>query len=55
MHFASNCGFQSLMVGSGVNTPKEVQQIIEEGDPKKKILVPDTYLPSLGHMLEFLC
>ncbi|KAH8349631.1 hypothetical protein KR084_002832 [Drosophila pseudotakahashii] len=55
IHFAANCGFQSLMVGSGVNTLKEVHKIIEEGDPKKKVLIPDTYLPSLGHLLEFLC
>ncbi|XP_017000859.2 chronophin [Drosophila takahashii] len=55
IHFSANCGFQSLMVGSGVNTLKEVHKIIEEGDPKKKVLIPDTYLPSFGHLLEFLC
>ncbi|XP_037720756.1 glycerol-3-phosphate phosphatase [Drosophila subpulchrella] len=55
IHFSANCGFQSLMVGTGVNSLKEVHKIIEEGDPKKKVLVPDTYLPSFGHLLEFLC
>ncbi|XP_017057743.1 chronophin [Drosophila ficusphila] len=55
IHFSANCGFQSLMVGSGVNSLKDVQKILEEGDPKQMNLVPDTYLPSLGHLQEFLC
>ncbi|KAI8038979.1 hypothetical protein M5D96_007689 [Drosophila gunungcola] len=55
IRFSANCKFQSLMVGSGVNSLKDVQKIVEEGDPKKMDLVPDTYLPSLGHLLEFLC
>ncbi|XP_017126816.1 pyridoxal phosphate phosphatase [Drosophila elegans] len=54
IRFSANCKFQSLMVGSGVNSLKDVQKIVEEGDPKKMDLVPDTYLPSFGHLMEFL-
>ncbi|EDW73576.1 uncharacterized protein Dwil_GK17623 [Drosophila willistoni] len=53
--FAHNCGFQSLFVGTGVNTLKDVQKICEDGDEKKLIMIPDTYLPSLADLQEFLC
>ncbi|KAH8235174.1 hypothetical protein KR032_009632 [Drosophila birchii] len=52
--FAKYCGFQSLHVGTGVNSRKDVVKIIDEDDPKKMDLVPDTYLPSFGLLLEFL-
>ncbi|XP_020809720.1 phosphoglycolate phosphatase 1B, chloroplastic [Drosophila serrata] len=52
--FAKNCGFQSLFVGTGVNSRKDVAKIIDENDPQKMDRVPDTYLPSFGHLLEFL-
>ncbi|KAH8380516.1 hypothetical protein KR009_011172 [Drosophila setifemur] len=54
MQFANNCGFQSLLVGTGVNSLKDAQKILEDGDEKKMGLVPDTYLPSFGHLREFL-
>ncbi|XP_017022892.1 uncharacterized protein [Drosophila kikkawai] len=53
--FAKNCGFQSLLVGTGVNSRKDVAKIVDEGDPQKMDQVPDTYLPSFGHLREFLC
>ncbi|XP_022208343.2 glycerol-3-phosphate phosphatase isoform X2 [Drosophila obscura] len=53
--FASNCGFQSLLVGTGVSSLKDVRQI-RNGEEQNKIeMLPDTYLPSLGHLQEFLC
>ncbi|KAH8296740.1 hypothetical protein KR054_010665 [Drosophila jambulina] len=52
--FAKNCGFHSLFVGTGVNSRKDVEKIIDANNPEKMDLVPDTYLPSFGHLLEFL-
>ncbi|KAH8262030.1 hypothetical protein KR038_005953 [Drosophila bunnanda] len=52
--FAKNCGFQSLFVGTGVNSRKDVAKIIDDNDPQEMDQVPDTYLPSFGHLLEFL-
>ncbi|XP_017077647.1 pyridoxal phosphate phosphatase [Drosophila eugracilis] len=53
--FANICGFQSLLVDPDNKSFKEAEKIIKEGNEKKMILVPDTYLPSLGSFLEFLC
>ncbi|EDW38796.1 GL13742 [Drosophila persimilis] len=53
--FASNCGFQSLFVGTGVSILKEVRQICNDEGHSKVDMIPDTYLPSLGHLREFLC
>ncbi|XP_068146914.1 chronophin [Drosophila tropicalis] len=52
---AHNCGFQSLFVGSGVNSLEDVNELQESGDEKKMVLVPDTYVPSLAHLQEYLC
>ncbi|EDV39856.1 uncharacterized protein Dana_GF10231 [Drosophila ananassae] len=54
MKFAHNCGFHSLLVGTGVHSFEDAQKIKDSGDKKKKSFIPDTYLPSFGHLLEFL-
>ncbi|KAH8398840.1 hypothetical protein KR222_008604 [Zaprionus bogoriensis] len=53
--FAHNNGFQSLLVGSGVNSLKDVERLRNSGNDKLKNQIPDAYLPSLVHLLEFLC
>ncbi|EDW35950.1 GL17529 [Drosophila persimilis] len=53
--FANNCGFKSLLVGSGAGSLEEAQQLKMEGNEKKLMMVPDTFLPSLGHLMEYLC
>lgn len=54
IRFGFNCGFQTLMVGSGINNLDDIQKwkMSNAEDDKKKI--PDTYLPKLGDLLEFL-
>ncbi|XP_026849829.1 glycerol-3-phosphate phosphatase-like [Drosophila persimilis] len=54
-HCKCNCGFQSLFVGTGVSILKEVRQICNDEGHSKVDMIPDTYLPSLGHLREFLC
>ncbi|BFG05083.1 glycerol-3-phosphate phosphatase [Drosophila madeirensis] len=53
--FASNCGFKSLLVGSGATSLEEAQKLQSEGNGRKLMMVPDTFLPSLGHLMEYLC
>ncbi|XP_022217764.2 glycerol-3-phosphate phosphatase [Drosophila obscura] len=53
--FASNCGYKSLLVGSGAGSLEEAQKLQKEGNEKKLKMVPDTYLPSLGHLMDYLC
>ncbi|BFF97673.1 glycerol-3-phosphate phosphatase [Drosophila madeirensis] len=55
MLFASNCAFQSLLVGTGVSTLKDVRLCRNCEEQYKKDMLPDTYLPSLAHLQEFLC
>ncbi|EDW72272.2 uncharacterized protein Dwil_GK20804 [Drosophila willistoni] len=52
---AHNCGFQSLFVGSGVNSLDDVKELQESGDEKKMVLVPDTYVPCLADLQAYLC
>ncbi|KAH8288022.1 hypothetical protein KR018_000993 [Drosophila ironensis] len=52
MLFASNCGFQSLLVGTGTDTFEWALKA--KSDKRKELLVPDVYLPSLGHLKQFL-
>ncbi|ALC43007.1 CG11291 [Drosophila busckii] len=54
MLFAHNNGFQSLFVGTGVSSVKDVEQLRHSGNKKHLTMVPDTYLPTLGHLKEFL-
>ncbi|XP_030373012.1 pyridoxal phosphate phosphatase [Scaptodrosophila lebanonensis] len=53
--FGCNCGFHTMLVGTGVSSLKEAQALIEDDDDKKKNMIPDTYLPSVCDLQEFLC
>ncbi|XP_017010061.1 glycerol-3-phosphate phosphatase [Drosophila takahashii] len=46
-----NCGFQTLLVGSGIHQLKDVEQWKKSKDPEDKKLIPDVYLPKLGDLL----
>ncbi|XP_052844215.1 glycerol-3-phosphate phosphatase [Drosophila gunungcola] len=46
-----NCGFQTLLVGSGIHQLKDVDQWKLSQDPEDKKLIPDVYLPKLGDLL----
>lgn len=49
----TNCGFQTLFVGSGVNSIEEVHQWQKSDCEADKKLIPDAYLPKLGDLLPF--
>ncbi|KAH8296828.1 hypothetical protein KR054_011811, partial [Drosophila jambulina] len=46
-----NCGFQTLLVGSGIHQLKDVEQWKLSKNPEDKKLIPDVYLPKLGDLL----
>lgn len=49
-----NCGFQTLLVGSGVHGLDDVKRWQESDDEDDHKLVPDVYLPTLGDLLPFM-
>lgn len=49
-----NCGFQTLMVASGVHKLKDIEQLRNSGNNYDKFSIPDTYSSKLGDLLEFL-
>lgn len=55
MVFAHNSGFQSMLVGTGTHSLKDVERVQKSGNAKQLPQVPDVYLPSLAHFQEFLC
>lgn len=50
----TNCGFQTLLVGSGVHSLDDVKRWQESGVDDDRALVPDVYLPTLGDLLPFM-
>ncbi|XP_030385189.1 glycerol-3-phosphate phosphatase [Scaptodrosophila lebanonensis] len=49
-----NCGFQTLLVGSGIHQLSDVEQWKKSNNPEDKKLIPDVYLPKLGDLLPAL-
>lgn len=43
-----------MLVGTGISTLKDVEQVRKSGDAKQLPQVPDVYLPSLAHLQQFL-
>lgn len=50
----ANCGFQTLMVGTGVHRLHEVHAWRKSKDENDKNLVPDVYIHKLGDLLPYL-
>lgn len=49
-----NCGFQTLLVGSGVHSLADIQQWQSSSDPEQRKFIPDTYINKMGDLLRFL-
>ncbi|KAH8370197.1 hypothetical protein KR093_002591, partial [Drosophila rubida] len=49
-----NCGFQTLLVGTGIHQLKDVNDWKHSKNPEDKKLIPDVYLPKLGDLLPFI-
>lgn len=50
----SNCGFQTLLVGTGVHHLHDVHKWQKSKAIDDKKLIPDVYLPKLGDLLSYL-
>lgn len=49
-----NCGFKTLLVGTGIHQLSDVEQWKLSKNPEDKKLIPDVYLPKLGDLLPFI-
>ncbi|XP_036326661.1 glycerol-3-phosphate phosphatase-like [Rhagoletis pomonella] len=49
-----NCGFQTMLVGTGVNQMNDVELWKKSSDPEHKKLIPDVFLPRLSDLLTFI-
>lgn len=49
-----NCGFQTLLVGSGVNNLNDIQQWQNSQNDGDSRFIPDTYINKLGDLMTFL-
>lgn len=50
----ANCGFQTLLVGTGIHSMDDVKEWMRNGDDEQQKLIPDVFLPKLGDLLQFL-
>lgn len=51
--FGKNCGFQTLMVESGIHSYEDLVEFMESEDEETQRLVPDFYVRSLGALKSF--
>lgn len=49
-----NCGFQTLLVGSGMHKLKNIQQWQTSANADDKRFIPDTYIDKLGDLMRFM-
>lgn len=50
----TNCGFQTLLVGTGIHHLNDVDTWKANDSESDKKLIPDVYLPKLGDLLPFM-
>lgn len=50
----ANCGFQTLLVGTGVHRLHDIHKWKKSTAADDKKLIPDVYLPKLGDLLSYL-
>lgn len=49
-----NCGFQTMLVGSGVHKLNDIQKWQNSHNADDKDFIPDTYINKLGDLLAFM-
>ncbi|XP_058834863.1 glycerol-3-phosphate phosphatase-like [Topomyia yanbarensis] len=49
-----NCGFQTLLVETGIHKAEDVAKFAQSDDPETRKLVPDVYSGMLGDLLPYL-
>lgn len=54
IELGTNCGFQTLLVGTGIHNMSDVEMWKKSSDASDKKLIPDVYLPSLGDLLKYM-
>ncbi|KAJ6646252.1 Glycerol-3-phosphate phosphatase [Pseudolycoriella hygida] len=54
IELGANCGFQTLLVGTGIHGLRDVEIWKKSVDPNDKKRIPDLYLPSLGDLLKYM-
>lgn len=54
IELGTNCGFQTLLVGTGIHNLKDVDVWKKSVDPNDKKLIPDVFLPALGDLLKYM-
>ncbi|XP_055691575.1 glycerol-3-phosphate phosphatase-like [Lutzomyia longipalpis] len=50
----ANCGFQTLLVETGIHKEADVQTWLKSSDPEERKLVPDFIVSKLGDLLDYL-
>lgn len=50
----ANCGFQTLLVETGIHKEADVQTWLNSQDPEERKLVPDFIVSKLADLLEYL-
>lgn len=54
IQFGYNCGFQTLLVGTGVSSLEDVSKAQKSRKPMMYQQIPDLYVPKLADLLKFL-
>lgn len=49
-----NCGFQTLLVETGIHKAVDIEKFAQSDDPEVRKLVPDVYTSKLGDLLAYL-
>ena len=49
-----NCGFQTMLVGTGIHKLSDVEGFKKSCCVEEKLLITDVFLPKLGDILGFL-
>ncbi|XP_017481762.1 PREDICTED: phosphoglycolate phosphatase 1B, chloroplastic-like [Rhagoletis zephyria] len=52
--FGHNCGFQTLLVGTGHNSAYELDEVLQTPGENQHYYVPDFFIPSLGNLTELI-